>query len=119
MSAWEFTAKVEGGGTAVFVVDAKDAAWVGLYSWWCNRYGYIYRQTSRRDENGRRRSVNVYLHREVVGLERGDALEADHLNFDRQDCRRANLEIVTSRRNKRRQRQHGARIEAAIVYRRG
>jgi len=39
------------------------------------------------------------LHRVVLGLTHGDALEADHINGDKLDNRRSNLRVVTHREN--------------------
>lgn len=37
----------------------------------------------------------VLVHREILGLERGDGRIGDHLNGDKLDNRRANLRVVT------------------------
>jgi hypothetical protein len=36
------------------------------------------------------------MHREILGLKRGDGLEGDHINHDSLDNRRSNLRVVTS-----------------------
>lgn len=41
----------------------------------------------------------VYMHRVVLGLTKGDGLEADHLNGDRSDNRRSNLRALTHAQN--------------------
>jgi hypothetical protein len=38
-----------------------------------------------------------FLHRAVMGLDKGDGKEVDHLNRNKLDCRRANLRIVSTR----------------------
>lgn len=44
-------------------------------------------------------SYQVYLHRVLLGLERGDPREGDHISRDPLDCRRENLRIVTHAQN--------------------
>lgn len=96
-------ARVEGTRDFVeFTVDAKDA-WVLRYSWWCNRGGYIYRQTSTRVD-GKVKSRNVYLHREIMGMERGDGWQCDHVNHDLSDCTRANLTVLSAGENNQKKR---------------
>lgn len=41
-----------------------------------------------------------FLHRVVLGLDKGDPREGDHINRNTLDCRRDNLRIVTSAQNK-------------------
>lgn len=45
----------------------------------------------------------VTMHRQIMGLSKGDGLEVDHLDFDRLNNRRSNLLVVTGARNKQRQ----------------
>lgn len=48
--------------------------------------------------NGKRRLV--YLHRYLMGLEPGDGLEVDHIDFDGLNNQRSNLRVVSPRANK-------------------
>lgn len=41
----------------------------------------------------------VYLHREVLGLTRGDGLQGDHIDGNPLDCRRSNPRVVTHAQN--------------------
>lgn len=86
-------------------ISPLDWGWVSRYRWRINRQGYVYRATSVR-QPGKPWPVrrNVYLHREIMGLEYGDPLQVDHLNRDPADNRRENLEVVTQAENLRRQR---------------
>jgi hypothetical protein len=42
-----------------------------------------------------RRVLHIKMHRLILGLERGDPRQGDHINRDRLDNRRENLRIVT------------------------
>lgn len=61
---------------------------------------YVWRLSKRgRDRQGyaRRRigGPHVLLHRLLLGLERGDTRQCDHINGDTFDCRRSNLRVVS------------------------
>lgn len=71
------------------LIDDADAR-LADFTWRLGRTGYAVRW---------RDGGTIYLHREVLGLERGDGLEADHVNRDRLDNRRANLRATTRREN--------------------
>jgi len=68
------------------LVDAADFEWLSAWRWRLTSRGYAVRGEGRR---------NVYLHRELLGLERGDGLEGDHRNGDPLDNRRENLRVVS------------------------
>lgn len=78
----------------VALVDEDDMEMVGAQRWYArppsgrNKRWYAYRR-----EGGRM----VYLHRAVLGAQRGS--EVDHINGDGLDCRRANLRVATRSQN--------------------
>jgi hypothetical protein len=77
-------------------VDAADAAWASQWMWRLNSGGYVIRSERPAGEPKR-----VYrMHRELLGLVRGDGLEGDHINFDRTDNRRSNLRVATETGNR-------------------
>jgi len=86
--------------TYEFEVSPLDA-WVREYSWWVNRKGYIYRRSTLRVD-GVKKSVNVYLHREILGLGFGNPLEGDHINNLPSINTRGNLQPLTKEENLRR-----------------
>lgn len=63
--------------------------------WGLNNDGYIHRHI--RLENGKR--TTIFLHRIIMGLERGDKRVVDHLNHAKLDNTTANLEIKTHQEN--------------------
>lgn len=73
-------------------VDASDAAWASQWRWNLNNNGYAARDAYR--PSGIHQTV--LLHRELLGLKRGDGLEGDHKNLDRLDNRRSNLRPLPS-----------------------
>lgn len=82
---------------AVAIVDAADHEWASRHRWSLTTEGYARRivYLGGRHSNGQRRKVELWLHREVLGLAPHDPREGDHENGDRLDCRRSNLRIAT------------------------
>jgi hypothetical protein len=95
LSADGLTATVElsGRGGAVqgyAVIDAADVDIARPWHWYLGHKGYA----ERKGDDG-----TVRLHRQVLGLVRGDGLEGDHISRDKLDCRRDNLRILVKGRN--------------------
>lgn len=76
------------------LVDAEDHEAVTARAWYLHPGGYAYR-TSR--VGGR--SYRLYLHRWLLGLERGDKRQVDHVNGNKLDNRRENLRLATPSQN--------------------
>lgn len=70
-------------------VDSADFDRLNAYRWHRDSRGYARAAVA----PGR----PLFMHREVLGLRRGDGLEVDHINRDPLDNRRANLRIPTRR----------------------
>jgi hypothetical protein len=70
-------------------VDADDVDFVNQWRWHLGNDGYATR--SENDRNGKR---SFSIHRELLGLARGDGLEGDHINRNRLDNRRSNLRVL-------------------------
>ena len=83
----------DGSIRAYAVIDAADIPDIAAHRW-ALADGYAVRCERR---NGR--PENIKLHREVLGLKRGDGAEVDHINRDRLDCRRTNLRVVLPGQN--------------------
>jgi dCTP deaminase len=74
------------------IVDAADFPFVNRWRWHLDRQtGYASRNTTR---------GTVRLHREILGLVRGDGTVCDHINRNKLDCRRVNLRVGTQALNR-------------------
>lgn len=75
-------------------VDEQDFAWLSQYKWHATKsYKQWYAKTY---ING----AGVYMHRLILGLQRGDTRRADHRNpLETLDNRRGNLRVATQAEN--------------------
>lgn len=80
----------DGSVRAYTLVDAADADWVNQWRWHINGDGY-----AKRGQQVAGAPLNIFLHRELLGIERDSKLETDHINRDRLDNRRSKLRAVT------------------------
>lgn len=71
------------------LVSSEDKSF-GQFKWSIHSNGYAYRL----DRKSGRAEIR-YLHREVMGLKRGQGV-VDHINGDPLDCRRENLRVLES-----------------------
>lgn len=83
----------------VAVVDNEDAYIANVNERWRIRMGRTGVRYAVRNKIGAdgKRSV-VFLHRELLGLEKGKGV-VDHIDGDGLNCRRANLRVVTQHEN--------------------
>ncbi len=75
------------------IIDAENYEWLNRWKWRLNA-GYVTRST----RAGGRNSAFL-IHREILGLQRGNKLQGHHINHNTLDNRRINLEIVTAQQN--------------------
>lgn len=80
-------------------VDLDDVAFIKAHAWYVLPSGYVARSLPRDYSSGRPVRGIAYLHRELLGLARGDRREGEHKNRNRLDNRRSNLLIVSHAQN--------------------
>ena len=71
------------------VIDAADVDLVSAWPWHLNSDGYVARSSWKGGK-----WTDFRLHRVILGLERGNPLEGDHIDHDRRNNRRSNLRII-------------------------
>jgi hypothetical protein len=77
---------------AIATVDDKDERFARL-RWYRDSDGYVVRKGPRPNQQ------KITLHREILGLVKGDGLEGDHKDLDKLNNRRMNLRITTMKQN--------------------
>lgn len=87
---------LDGSVRAYAIIDADLAEWANQWRWALSSHGYAARYT----RIGNRKKHCVFLHREILGLVRGDGIEGDHISQDKLDNRRANLRAVSKPANR-------------------
>jgi len=87
----------------VTIVSDADYGELSKYKWcakWDTHTRSFYAiRSPKRDKTGKR--TMIYLSREVLGLKKGNKLQADHINRRTLDNRRCNLRICTHQENAR------------------
>lgn len=93
----------DGAIVAFALVDSDDYSRFAGHNWSLkpakHGIGYAYR-AERRGEHRRGAPQRIYLHREVMGIERGDRRrQVDHISHDTLDNRKGNLRTCTHAQN--------------------
>jgi hypothetical protein len=77
------------------LIDAADAGWANQWTWRLDSKGY-----AKRGQRVDGVYLNIYLHRELLGLPRiADTRGVDHIDRNTLNCRRTNLRILTQAGN--------------------
>lgn len=83
----------------VALVDVADFEWLNQWKWYAQERtdGGFYGARNIPRAGGKSRKVS--LHREILGLKRGDRSQVDHANLNPLDNRRSNLRIASPSQN--------------------
>ena len=83
------------------IVDEEDYEILSRWKWqavWARgTQSYYAQRSSPRDVNGKQEIIP--MHRQLLGLTKGNRLKGDHINHDTLDNRRINLRAVTAQQN--------------------
>lgn len=77
------------------MVDDSDFEWLSQYGWSLSTKGYVRRRENQSDGS----SIQLLMHRFVLGIPYGDPRIVDHANGIKTDNRRSNLRICTKAQN--------------------
>jgi len=81
-------------------VDDKNFGWLNKYKWyalWKNSTKSFVAVRNIRFDNCCQ--TLIYMHREILGLKKGDKRQGDHINHNTLDNRECNLRIATNQQN--------------------
>lgn len=81
------------------IVDAADYEWLMQWKWSVRKSGKYLFYAVRNINLADRKQETILMHRQILGLKKGDKRMVDHINHDTFDNRRSNLRIVTSSQN--------------------
>ena len=87
---------LQGKAGALAIVDEGDDD-LARFRWFLNKRGYVCRNLLSGEPGF---PGMVLLHREILGLTKGDGLQVDHKNRDRLDNRKVNLRIADNALNR-------------------
>lgn len=82
-------------------VSPEDHEWLSQWKWsarWSKCTNSFYALRNSEYIPGHRRDI-ILMHRQILGLEKGDKRHGDHVNLDTLDNRRSNLRIATRSQN--------------------
>lgn len=78
------------------LVDDADFERLNQYKWYCHSSGYAARDLWKKGTNTK---TAVFMHREILGLVKGDGKIGDHRNLIKTDNQRDNLRACTNAEN--------------------
>ena len=82
------------------IVDDKHYEWLLQWKWyanWSNGIQSFYAMRNSKSVNGKK--TIILMHREILGLKKGDKRHSDHKNHNTLDNREMNLKIVNHQQN--------------------
>jgi hypothetical protein len=81
----------------VAFVDDKDYEWLNQYKWYSDKsYNCWY---AVRVIWVNKKFVKIYMHREILGLKKGDKIQVDHQNHNGLDNQRRNIRVSSQSQN--------------------
>lgn len=85
----------------VAIVDAEDFEWLNQWKWRAKKGTHRFYAT-RTVRSGDKK--NIAMHRLIIGIDKGDGMQTDHINLDTLDNRCQNLRVATVSENNRNKR---------------
>ena len=80
------------------LVDDDDYIWLSKWKWTAKKDGNcVY--ASRKIRTADNKRYMLLMHRDILGLKKGDRLGVDHINHNGLDNRKSNIRICTSQQN--------------------
>lgn len=76
------------------IVDDGDYKWLSQWKWCVRESNKTFYAIRQKD------NVIIYMHRQILGLQRGDGKHTDHINHNSLDNCRCNIRIVTCQQNR-------------------
>lgn len=91
------------------LVDAIDYPYLSQFHWhaWWNKNTQSFYAVRKASIRGGRQPETIYMHREVLGLRKGDRRQGEHIFHRTLDNRRRKLRIATNRQNHQNARKKG------------
>ena len=77
-------------------VDDEDFEWLNQWTWHAVRRGRGLYYVERSHSLGNGEYTEIFMGRQILGLEYKDGRRAEHINRDKLDNRRSNLKVVTT-----------------------
>lgn len=89
VTAYKLPLRDRDGNVKAYAYISPEDGWAREFRWTLWSAGYA----ARRVGPAKNRKL-ILLHRQIMGLEEGDALAVDHINRERLDNRRTNLRVI-------------------------
>lgn len=89
------------------LVDGKDYKWLNQHKWYAHKSRNTYYAYRRYKQNGK--SILISMHRQILGLTKGNKKQTDHKNHNGLDNRRYNIRSCTHGEN-----QHNRRTQNGV-----
>jgi len=84
----------------VAIVDDDDYEWLAQYKWYACEKRHLQEVYATREEGPRNAKIRISMHREILGLKKGDKRLGDHKDRNTLNNQRYNLRIVSTSLNR-------------------